>query len=112
MSLEILARHDRVVLKELETSEKMVGRIIESDNGKEKANCYKIVAMGPGATSPVTGQFIPTQYKVGDEVYVHKALIYEIGIDGELYFITRDNEILCYMEEINNLELENETLPF
>ena len=103
MSIKAIARHDRVVLKALEGQEEMYGRVVKSDNGKEKANRYEIVAIGPGLINPVTGLFIPTQYSVGDEVYVHKALVHNVDIDGEEFFVTRDMEILVgYTKEEAN----------
>lgn len=103
------ARHDRVILKPVESTEQTVGRVVLSDNGKEKANQYTVVAIGPGLVNPVTGAFTPTQWNVGDVVFVHKALVHSIEIDGEEYFVTRDLEILCGVGD-PNLDLSEDEL--
>lgn len=96
--MQFKTKHDRLILKAVETQEKQVGRLVLPDLGYEKASIFKVVATGPGFTNPLTGQLIPTQYQVGDQVFCNKAVMNSLGeIDGVEYFATRDNEPLGYV---------------
>lgn len=99
MRISAYAKHDIVIVQPIESEEKTSGRIVLSDNGKEKANQYKIVSVGPGIFSPFTGQFNATQWTVGETVFVHKVHLKAIEVDGEEFFIVRDMEILCGIKE-------------
>lgn len=107
MSLEFIARHDRVVMEEIDISDRVSNGVFISDNGEERADCYKVVSVGPGFTNPHTGFFTPTQFQVGDEVYVKKAFIHQVQISGKTFFVTRDAEILGYVKEINDSNTES-----
>lgn len=109
MSIQVLARHDKIILQQVETKEEFVGRIVLSDIAKEKANTFKVVSIGPGVTNPFTGQFTPTQYQVGDEVFVYKVNTNMIEVDGEEYFITRDSDILCYNLSDESINISSES---
>ena len=101
MTVKFQTKHDRLILKPIESEEQTVGgRIIIPDLGYEKSSIYQVTAAGPGFIHPLTGQFVPTQYKVGDKVYCTKAVLISMGeIDGVEYFATRDNEPLGYVLE-------------
>ena len=96
-------RHDRLILKPIESQETKVGgsRIVIPDQGFTRSQIYEVIATGPGIKSPFTGEYIHTQYQVGDIIYCNKAVINEIEIDGEIYGSTRDNEPLGYVTELN-----------
>ena len=99
-------KHDRLILKAVETKETQVGRIVLPDLGYEKSSTYEVVATGPGFYSPLTGQFIPTQYQVGDTVFCNKAVMNSLGeVDGVEYFATRDNEPLGYIVDDEDEDL-------
>lgn len=100
MSIRAYAKHDRVILKPLESTDEMQGRIVVSDAGKDKANQYEIVDIGPGVYNTFTGNFTPTQYKIGDRVFVHKVHVHVLEVEGEEIFVTRENEILCGIAEV------------
>lgn len=100
MSIKAYAKHDKVILKPVESTEQTSGRIVLSDNGKEKANQYQILDIGPGVYNSFTGTFTPTQYAIGDRVFVHKVHIHTLEVEGEEIFVTRENEILCGITEV------------
>lgn len=112
--MRLKAKNNRVVLKPLEYEERFQGGIIVSDNGKEKANIYEVISVGPGVYNALTGTFIPNESVVGEKVYVHKALVTEITIDGETFCVTRDAEILGSLEEDENgtLYISGDDTPF
>jgi co-chaperonin GroES (HSP10) len=95
-------KHDRLILKAVETKETQVGRIVLPDLDYQKSSLFEVVATGPGFVSPLTGQFITTQYQVGDRVFCNKAVMNSLGeVDGVEYFATRDNEPLGYVIDEN-----------
>ena len=65
MSLEAL--FDAVIVKPIEIEETTYGNIIVPDLGKEKNETAEVISVGPGKPT-ITGEFIPTQLKVGDKV--------------------------------------------
>jgi chaperonin GroES len=100
MSKKIVADFDKVVIKPTEKSNEMYGNIVIADAGKEKPEVGIIVSIGPGASS-ITGVWIPTTKKVGDEVVLPKFGATVYTLDGEDYYITKESEILAHLEEEN-----------
>lgn len=105
----LTAKHDRVIMKAPESTEQTYDRVVLSDNGQEKSDQFVIVSIGPGITNAFTGVFTPNQYRVGDHVMVKKAFVHIVPFEGEDYFITKDSDILCGIEEF---EQEQDELPF
>ncbi len=90
---KLIALHDRVILKQLEDQEKVVGGIIIPDTGKERSNFFEIIAVGPGKINEFTGTIMAMQSKIGDKVVVPKAVVRQILLDGDEYWVTREIEI-------------------
>lgn len=88
-------QHDRIVLKKTEVEHKRSAAVLVSDTGAERADTYEVVATGPGRYNEFKGEYIPTEYKVGDIVIVKKALLHELPFGNETYFVTRDIEIFA-----------------
>lgn len=97
---KIVATHNRLVLKKLESQEKMYGSIVVPDAGGERSNLYEVIDVGPGSYNPQFNTYAPMHVKVGDIVIVPKAFVYNVMIDGEEYYTTFENEIHgIYVEE-------------
>jgi len=94
-----IALHDKVVLKKIEEDTKMVGGIIIPDNGKEKSNYFTVVSVGGGMWDSHAGAFIPMIVSEGDTVIVPKAVVTQILVDGDEYYVCREVEILTTIEE-------------
>jgi chaperonin GroES len=92
------ALHDKVVLKKVENEDKIVGGIIIPDTGKEKSNHFEVVSVGPGMYNPHNGRYYPMEVKVGDTVIVPKAVVTQVIVDGEEYYICREVEILSVVK--------------
>lgn len=103
-NLRAYAKHDKVILKPLESEDNVVGVIAVADIGGNKANQYEIVDVGPGIYNTFTGVLTPTQFCVGDRVFVHKAHVHELQVDGQKLYVTRENEILCGISEVVELD--------
>jgi chaperonin GroES len=91
---KLVALHDKIVLKKIDSEDKMVGGIIIPDTGKEKSNYFEVVDAGPGMFNPHMGGLFPMEVKVGDVVVVQKSSVTQILVDGDEYFVCREVEIL------------------
>ena len=92
MNLEAL--FDAVIVKPRETTETTYGNIIVPDLGKEKNEMGTVVAIGPGKPT-ITGEFIPTNLKVGDEVILPTMGFTKLPYDGVDYYVGPENQILA-----------------
>lgn len=95
----LLGAHDRIILKKVEDTEKMQGGIIIPDTGKERSNVFDVVEVGPGKINEFTNTRIPMDVKVGDRVVVPKAVVRQILIDNEEYWVTREVEVEAFIIE-------------
>jgi chaperonin GroES len=93
------ALHDKVILRKVESEEIISGGIIIPDNGKERANQYKVVDVGQGMYNPHLGGYYPMLLEVDDIVIVPKAVVVQVSVDGEEYFICREVDVLTVVTE-------------
>ena len=92
MKLEAL--FDAVIVKPTETEESTYGNIIVPDLGKEKNETGTVVAIGPGKPT-ITGEFIPTVLKVGDEVVLPTMGFTKLPHEGEEFYVGPENQVLA-----------------
>jgi chaperonin GroES len=85
--------HDRVLVKRLEEQESKRGGIIIPDSAKEKPQSAEVIAVGAGKLLE-DGQRAAPDVKPGDKILFGKYSGSDIRIDGEDYFILREDEIL------------------
>lgn len=90
----LVALHDKVVLKKIDAEDKMVGGIIVPDNGREKSNYFEVINRGEGMYNPHMGNYYPMRVEIGDIVIVPKAVVTQILVDEEEYYVCREVEIL------------------
>ncbi len=74
------------------------GIIIPESVSKEKPEKGKVVAVGPGKWNEDGDKRIASSVKVGDVVLFTKYSPDEIKIDGEEYFILREENILAVIK--------------
>jgi len=84
---------DRVVIKPVDAEERSPGGILIPDNAKVKQQKGKILAVGPGRISD-SGTTIKMSVSVGQTVLYDKYSGVEVEVDGELYLIIRESDIL------------------
>ncbi len=96
MATSIRPLYDRVILKRL-TDEKYGGIIIPDTATKERPQEVEVVAVGPGKVRE-DGTRTPLDVKPGDRVLMPKYSGSEFKIDGEEFFILREDEILGILE--------------
>ena len=91
---KIVPLGDRVLVKPILSNEKMTpgGIIIPDTIDKERPERGKVVAVGEGKW--VEGTLIPLSIKVGDTIVFSKYGFDELKIDGEEYFVIKEENIL------------------
>ncbi|MDU1891529.1 MAG: co-chaperone GroES [Dysgonomonas sp.] len=87
MSIKPLA--DRVLIKPAAAEEKSVGGIIIPDTAKEKPLKGEVIAVGNGTKDE------EMVVKAKDQVLYGKYAGTEIELDGEIYLIMRQSDILA-----------------
>jgi len=97
MSKQLLAKHDKVILKPLDTSEQMYGSIVIPDLGKEKPEMGEVVSVGSGRLTEFGKVVVPTVV-VGDVVLVPKIGTLRVEFEGDEYYIVQDREILAVIK--------------
>ena len=95
----IIPLGDRVLVKPSlpEGAKTQSGIIIPDTIDKEKPEQGKVVAVGEGKRND-QGDFIPLQVKKGDMVIFSKYGPDEIKIDGEEYYIIREDSLLAIIK--------------
>ena len=98
MAVNVRPLADRVIVKPIEASESKKGGIIIPDTAKEKPQEGEVVALGTGKRDD-DGKIIPFTVKKGDKVLISKYGGTEIKIDGDMYLIMREDDILGILGE-------------
>jgi chaperonin GroES len=93
MAVNVRPLADRVIVKPIEASESKKGGIIIPDTAKEKPQEGQVVALGTGKRDD-DGKLIPFTVKKGDKVLISKYGGTEIKIDGDMFLIMREDDIL------------------
>ena len=99
-----------VIIKPKEETESTYGSLYVPDLGKEKNLSGTIVSIGPGHFS-VTGEWIPTKLKVGQQVILPQMGPVKVEHEGTDYYVCPENQILAILEEEIEEVLKN-TTPF
>ena len=89
--------HDRLIVQRLDEGEQKVGGIIIPDTAKEKPQQGKVIAAGNGKSND-DGKRIPLDVKAGDLILFGKYAGQEIKLDGEDYFIMREDDVLAIID--------------
>jgi chaperonin GroES len=95
----LVALHDKVILKKIESEDRIEGGIIIPDTGKERSNLFEVVNVGPGMYNQYLGNYIPMEVQVGDQVIVPKAVVTQVINDGDEYYICREVEIQSVIKD-------------
>ena len=89
--------HDRVIVHRLDDGEQQVGGIIIPDTAKEKPQQGTIIAAGNGKANG-HGKRVPLDVKAGDRILFGKYAGQEITLDGQEYFIMKEDDVLAVIE--------------
>ena len=86
---------DRLIVEVLDEEETTVGGIVLPDTAKEKPQRGKVLAVGPGSRSETTGELIPMDVVVGDEIIFSKYGGTEVKVGLEDLLILRETDVLA-----------------
>jgi chaperonin GroES len=86
---------DRLIVEVLEEEEMTVSGIVLPDTAKEKPQRGRVLAVGPGNRSEQTGELIPLDVAVGDEVIFSKYGGTEVKLGADEVLILRESDVLA-----------------
>ena len=95
--MNIRPLHDRVIVHRLDEGEQQVGGIIIPDSAKEKPQQGTIIAAGHGKANG-NGKRVPLDVKAGDRILFGKYAGQEIKLEGQEYFIMKEDDVLAVIE--------------
>ena len=90
--------HDRIIVQRIDEGEQKVGGIIIPDSAKEKPQRGTVIAVGNGKAND-NGKRIPLDVKAGDRILFGKYSGQEIKLDGQEYFIMKEDDVLAVIED-------------
>ena len=95
--MNIRPLHDRIIVHRLDEGEQRVGGIIIPDSAKEKPQQGSVIAAGNGKAND-DGKRVPLDVKAGDRILFGKYSGQEIKLDGQDYFIMKEDDVLAVIE--------------
>ena len=95
--MNIRPLHDRIIVHRLDEGEQRVGGIIIPDTAKEKPQQGTVIAVGNGKAND-DGKRVPLDVKAGDRILFGKYAGQEIKLDGQEYFIMKEDDVLAVIE--------------
>src|SRR5439155_1182669 len=103
--MNIRPLHDRVIVHRLDEGEQHVGGIIIPDTAKEKPQQGTVIAAGNGKASD--GKRVSLDVKAGDRILFGKYSGQEIRLEGQEYFIMKEDDVTVAKEIDLRDPLEN-----
>jgi chaperonin GroES len=95
--MKIRPLHDRLIVHRLDEGEQRVGGIIIPDSAKEKPQQGTVIAAGSGKAK-AGGKRTALDVKVGDDILFGKYSGQEIRLDGQEYFIMKEEDVLAIID--------------
>ena len=83
---------DRVLVEPKEAETKTASGLFIPDTAKEKPQAGTVVAVGPGKKDE------PMELKVGDKVLYGKYAGTELNVDGKIYIMMRQSDVMAVLE--------------
>jgi len=81
-----------IVIKPVESEEETYGNIVIPDLGKERPELGEVVSVS-STYNYNSDKWVPSQLKVGDKVLIPKLGSVRITLEGEEYFICKEQDI-------------------
>lgn len=102
-----------IVIRPIEEDEQMYGNIVIPDLGKEKPEMGEVVATSDTYNFN-SDRFVSSQLVVGDKVLIPKLGSVRITVEGEEYYITKEQDIYAKFAseepKVNVLDVLKETV--
>jgi chaperonin GroES len=86
---------DRLIVEVLDEEEETVSGIVLPDTAREKPQRGRVLAVGPGARAESSGEIIPLDVAVGDEIIFSKYGGTEIKLGADELLILRESDVLA-----------------
>ena len=86
---------DRLIVEVLEEEETTGSGIVLPDTAREKPQRGSVLAVGPGERSEHSGELIPMDVAVGDEVIFSKYGGTEVKLGSDDVLILRESDVLA-----------------
>ncbi len=83
---------DRVLVEPKEAETKTASGLFIPDTAKEKPQAGTVVDVGPGKKDE------PMELKVGDKVLYGKYAGTELNVDGKIYIMMRQSDVMAVVE--------------
>ena len=83
---------DRVLIEPKEAETKTAAGIYIPDTAKEKPQQGSVIACGPGKKDE------PMELKVGDKVLYGKYAGTELNVDGKIYIMMRQSDVMAVVD--------------
>src|SRR5215475_11777990 len=97
-SMNLQPLEDRIVVRPAEAEETTISGLVIPDTAKEKPQQGEVLAVGPGRRAEQSGELIPLDLAVGDNVVYSKYGGTEITVDGEDLLILSSRDVLAKAE--------------
>ena len=88
----------RVLVRRIETQEKLKGGIILPDTAKKKEERAEVIAVGSGKKDK-NGKVIPMPVQVGDVILMDKYSGQDVHVNDEEFMIVRQDDIIAIIEK-------------
>lgn len=102
-----------IVIRPIEEDEQMYGNIVIPDLGKEKPEMGEVVATSDTYNFN-SDRFVSSQLSVGDKVLIPKLGSVRITVEGDEYYITKEQDIYAKFAseepKVNVLDVLKETV--
>ena len=92
--MDLQSLGDRLIVEAIEEEETTVSGIVLPDTAKEKPQRGKVLAVGPGMRND-SGEIVPMEVAVGDEIIYSKYGGTEIRLGTDDYLILRESDVLA-----------------
>ena len=92
-----------VVLRPIEEEEEMYGNIVIPDLGKEKPEMGEVVATS-ATYNYNSDKFVESNLQVGDKVLIPKLGSLRITVEGEEYYITKEQDVYAKFGENSSIK--------
>jgi chaperonin GroES len=86
---------DRLIVEVLDEEETTISGIVLPDTAREKPQRGRVLAVGPGSRAESSGEIIPLEVAVGDEVVFSKYGGTEVKVGADDLLILRESDVLA-----------------
>lgn len=90
-----------LILRPIETEEEMYGNIVIPDLGKERPEIGQVVATSR-TYNYNSDKFVESALKVGDKVLIPKLGSLRVTVEGEEYFICKEQDVYSKLIQDDN----------